>query len=208
MANQHTPEERQAFLEDVAAFAAGELSEERAAALMAAARVDATVMQALRGEEALDKLLELYEFPEMPVGIEKRFWERFQQEKIEGESIASGRTWWLKIATPIAAAILLALGLIYLPPTTETPDPGKVSGNPPGVEKNVETAEEEDYVLPFVAAEENSEKPRELKAEELKLLKAMDDARLQPLGDLQDPEDARLVDILDTLETLEPQRDQ
>lgn len=207
MANHLTPEQRQAFLEDVAAFAAGELSEERAAALMAAARADAEIMQALRAEEALDKLLELYEYPELPEGIEGRFWQRFQQEKLEGESLTSGRVWWLKIAAPVAAAILLALGLIYLPPSSTDPEPDKIGGNPPAVDKS-EPLEEEDYVLPFVAAEETGEKPRDFKPEELKLLKAMDDARLQPLGDLQDPEDARLVDILETLETLEPQKDQ
>ncbi len=206
MANHLTPEQRQAFLEDVAAFAAGELSEERAAALLAAARVDATIMQALRAEEALDKLLELYEYPELPEGIEGRFWQRFQQEKLEGESLTSGRVWWLKLAAPIAAAILLAVGLIYLPSSNE-PEPDKIGGNPPAIEKN-EPVEEEDFVLPFVAADDNGEKPREFKPEELKLLKALDDARLQPLGDLQDPEDARLVDMLETLETLEPQKDQ
>ena len=62
-------------------------------------------------------------------------------------------------------------------------------------------------MLPLLSVEETGEKPKELKAEELKLLKAMDDARLQPLGDLQDPEDARLIDDLDTLEGLEPQKD-
>ncbi len=206
MANQHTPEQRQAFLEDVAAFAAGELPEDRAAALMAAARSDAAIMQALRAEEALDKLLELYEFPEMPVGIEKRFWQRFQQEKLEGEVLTSGRTWWLKIAAPVAAAILLAVGLIYLPPSTPSNSPETVGENPPRVE-TPEDEQEEDLVLPLLSMEETGEKPRELKAEELKLLKAMDDARLQALGDLQDPEDARLIDNFDTLETIEPQKD-
>jgi hypothetical protein len=206
MGNPLTPEQRQAFLEDVAAFAAGELPEERAAALMAAARSDASIMQALRGEEALDKLLELYEFPALPDGIEKRFWQRFQQEKLEGEVLTSGRSWWLKIAAPIAAAILLTVGLIYLPPNTQSNTPETVGENPPKVEAP-DDEQEEDLVLPLLSVEETGEKPRELKAEELKLLKAMDDARLQALGDLQDPEDARLIDTLDTLETIEPQKD-
>ncbi|CAG0956173.1 hypothetical protein PLCT2_00480 [Planctomycetaceae bacterium] len=206
MADPFTTEQRQAFLEDVAAFAAGELSEERGAALLAAARQDAVIMQALRSEEALDKLLELYEFPEMPEGLEKRFWQRFQHEKIEDEPLAAGRAWWVRIAVPIAAAIVLAIGLVYLPPWNQSNTPEEIGGNPPKIEAP-EEEQEEDFVLPLLSVEETGEKPKELKAEELKLLKAMDDARLQPLGDLQDPEDARLIDTLDTLEGIEPQKD-
>lgn len=202
MADHLTEAQRQ----DIADLALGKLSEERATALLAAARQDPNLMRALREEEALEKLLDLYEFPEIPKGLEKRFWERFQQEKLEGETLGSGRTWWLRIAAPVAAAILLAIGLIYLPPDTPTNDPVKVGGNPP-VETPVEPEAEEDLVLPLLGADEPSDKPRELKPEELKLLKAMDDARLQALGDLQDPEDVRLVDTLETLETIEPQKE-
>ena len=133
MADPFTTEQRQAFLEDVAAFAAGELSEERGAALLAAARQDAVIMQALRSEEALDKLLELYEFPEMPEGLEKRFWQRFQREKFEDEPLAAGRAWWVRIAVPIAAAIVLAIGLVYLPPWNQSNTPEEIGGNPPKI---------------------------------------------------------------------------
>lgn len=205
MAEPFTPEQRQAFLDDVAAFAAGELSEERGAALLAAARQDAVIMQALRSEEALDKLLDLYEFPEIPQGLEARFWQRFQRERIEGE-VGASRAWWVRIALPVAAAIVIAIGLVYLPPWREGNTPQEIGGNPPKVDAPDEDFDD-DYVLPLISVEESGDKPRDLKADELKLLKAMDDARLQALGDLQDAEDARLIDTLDTLEGIEPHKD-
>lgn len=206
MAEPFTSEQRQAFLDDVAAFAAGELSEERGAALLAAARQDPVIMQALRAEEALDKLLELYEFPELPQGLAARFWERFQREKLEGEPLGASRAWWVRIALPVAAAIVLAIGLIYLPPWGQGNAPQEIGGNPAPLDVPDEETED-DYVLPLISVDEPGEKPRELKADELRLLKAMDDARLQALGDLQDAEDARLMDTLDTLEGIEPHKD-
>lgn len=203
--NANNPEQRAAFLEDVAEFAAGRLSEERGAALLAAARRDPVIMQAVRQEKALESLLDLYEFPELPEGLEKRFWQRFHGEQVEIESLGGRGRLWLKIVGPVAAAVIVALGVIYFTPPSETPPP--VDSAHVDVIEPDELSVDEPYI-PMVAAElDVTERPEELKGETLKQLKLMDDMRLVALDELQEAEDARLMDDLDTLNQLEPHKD-
>lgn len=199
--------QRQAFLDDIAEFAAGRLSEERAAALLAAARRDPLIMEALRREEALDALLELYEFPELPQGIEGRFWTRFQQEKLEQEGLAGGRgRFWLRVLGPVAAAVIIALGVFYFtPPSPQAPNtPGSEQAQIPDEGEMPEL----DPLMGLVVVEpEAVPRVEDLKPEQLKLLKIMDDPRLEALGRLEDADDARLLEDFEMLSELDPGKD-
>lgn len=205
--NNLSGQQRQAYLDDIAEFAAGRLSEERAAALLSAARRDPVIMQALRQEEALDGLLELYEFPELPQGLEGRFWARFQQEKLEQEGLAAGRGgFWLRVLGPVAAAAVIALGVVYFtPPSPQAPN---TSGSEQAQLPDDGNGPDVDPLMELVVVEpEGVPRAEDLKPEQLKLLKAMDDPRLEALGRLEDAEDARLLEDFETLSELDPGKD-
>ena len=186
------------FHDDLAALIAGELPQTRVREILARAESDPVLARALAQEKSLDRLLNFYEVPEPSAALRKQFWTRFHSEKLLGQSgmVESSRgRLWLKLAGPIAAALVITLGLIFWP---------NGRGQGPGLPDNTPVAENTDdgddliEVMYGSAPEDTSPN-----AEQLRHLKLLDDARLAALDAIQQPDDLKLIDQFDLLSELD-----
>jgi hypothetical protein len=201
-------EQYQADLHDLVR---GALPPERAREILQAAEHDEPLARAIAHERQLDAWLEQYEVPELPEGFEGRFWQRFQQEKLYGES--AGRRWFWKAGGALAACLLLAVGALMFVNFDR-------DGATPSENRDIATVEEDtqedtshgvtDEVLyewdelDYLAGVEAPRMFRfQLDAESLRLLKALaDDDRFAELDALRPGDEGLLRADLELLQQL------
>lgn len=192
------------YRDDLADFVRGRLDQDRAAEILQAAQVDAQLREAIEAERSLDRWLEYYEVPELSEGFEGRFWRRFHGEKID--SATRSGAWLFKLVGPLAAGVLIAIGIILFvnngdapgndTTTADTQDGAEDAGLDTPVLETDWTDEEITYITGGTDEPLRIEK---LNADDLELLKLLDDAAFLPLDELDRPEDLLIADDLDTL---------
>ena len=193
------------YREDLPELIRGRLEPGRAAEILAAAQQDETLRNALEQERTLERWLEYYEVPEPSEGFQGRFWRKFGEERVvEGRRAV----WLMRMVGPLAAAILIAIGVIVFVNNGDTPAPinGTASTEDAGeqpAELEVTWAEDEySYVIGDTVPDANQPKREKLSAEDLELMKKLDASAFLPLDDLERPEDMQVIDDLELLTEL------
>ena len=192
------------YREDLPELIRGRLDPERAGEILAAAQHDEVLRGAIEGERTLERWLEYYEIPEVSEGFQARFWRQFHEEKV----VAGRRSVWLmRLVGPLAAAVLIAVGVILFvnndtsPPindTAQTDDAGEGTdtGDP------VEVVWEQDEIDYVIGGEDVTPTREKLSADDLELMRALDDSAFLPLDDFDRPEDVGVIDDLELLKQL------
>ncbi|MCB9893048.1 MAG: hypothetical protein H6839_01205 [Planctomycetes bacterium] len=194
------------YREDLPELIRGRLEPGRAGEILEAAKTDETLRNALEQERSLERWLDYYEVPEPSEGFQGRFWRRFSEERV----IEGRRTVWLiRLVGPLAAAILIAIGVIVFVNNGDTPpqvNGGTASVDDAGVEpESVEVTwpeDEFDYVIGSTVPDTQQPRRETLSAEDLALMKQLDNAAFLPLDDLERPEDVQVIDDLELLTEL------
>lgn len=192
------------FRADLAALVAGELPQSRVREVLAAIERDPALAGELAEEKALDRLLNFYEIPEPSAEFRKRFWTRFHNEKLLGSSgmlgsgVGRSSRLWLKLVGPIAAALVLTLGLIFWPREPQTP-----AKDGTALERDSGGVTPEDEEVAKIVFNKQPEEVSAAGADFLRRLKMMDDPRLAVLDGLQQAEDIKLAEQLDLLTDLD-----
>lgn len=185
------------YRQDLPEFISGRLDAKRAGEIAQLAETDAELRQAIESERALDSVLELYEVDGPGNGFEDRFWREFH----ESRTLGGGAGWLLKLAGPLAACVLLAIGafLFMNLDSEETGAPlADSQDNAPAPVVEVTWEESEfDYL-----GGDAPDTQRRLDAETLSELKTLDDANFSPLDDMENPEDLLVIDNLELLNEL------
>lgn len=199
MTNESFPPDLQ---QDIAAFARGTLDPERARELLAAAEHDPQLKLAITQEQTLEQWLGFYDVPELSEGFQGRFWKRFHEGKVYGETAGSRGGLLLKLAGPIAAALLIGVGIFMFmngddsPPVTDPPETI-------AEDDADDTAEVEFDEFDYLAHGEPADKTdRALDLEELRQLKLLADTAFSELERVQNPDDLGLIQDQDLLEQL------
>jgi hypothetical protein len=179
------------FQEDIPAFVRGTLDNARAQELMAAAEQDDRLRNAIEQERTLEGWLEFYEVPEPSSGLSARFWKRFHNEQAFGTESGGRSGLLLKLAGPLAAAVLIATGLVLF---FKGDDPANPPNPKPDVVAETADDEEDDFLVQFMsepdAEPETEERPT---LEELRLLKQLADPAYADLDKVPHPEDLLLI---------------
>lgn len=190
------------YYEDLPELARGSLSPARAAEILRAAQADPALMRAIAAERSLESLLEHYEIEGPSPGLAARFWARFHGEDATPVVGSRRAAWGLRLAGPLAAGVLLAIGLIvFLRPDSPPPDPGQAALEQPAPAP-VDPDELEELRLLADAPARNGGQ-RELDLEALQLLRALDDDAFLPLDRVTQPENLALINELDLLKALD-----
>jgi hypothetical protein len=187
------------FREDIPEFIRGRLNAERAAALLKAAEDDEVLRAAIESERSLERWLDYYEVAE-PAGLEGRFWRRFHEEKV----VAGRRSLWLlKLAGPLAAAVLIAVGVILFINDEETPppDPNPITVGNTDDSLEVTWDDVEFDILSGVPTEPDARGDK-LDAEALATMRALDNPAFLALDDLAQPEDLAVIEDFDVLKQI------
>lgn len=194
------------YREDLPELIRGRLDPARAAEILEAAKGDETLRNALEQERSLERWLDYYEVAEPAQGFEGRFWRRFHEEQL-ADAASRRSTWLLKLVGPLAAAVLIAIGVIaFVDNGEDIPEPAPITAHtedPKPVE--VEVSWDDDEITYITGVAEPITDPRradKLSAEDLELMKALDNAAFLPLDDLDRPEDLAVIDDLDLLTKL------
>lgn len=185
------------YREDLPELIRGRLDPGRAAEILRAAEHDAELREAIEQERTLERWLEYYEVPEIDAGFERRFWNRFHEEKT-GRSAS----WLFKLVGPLAAGVLIAVGIILFVNNDDAP-----IDNTPKTAEN-QTPEDDGGVIELEFSEAEyvvgveTDEPRKLDLETLELLKALDDPAFLALDNLERPDDMAVIDDLELLTKL------
>ena len=167
-------------------------------------------------ERRLDRLLSIYEVPEPPPGLERRFWQRFHKARMLGEAgLNDGHALRiLRVLGPVAACLVIAFGvwmLVQPPPPTIKPEPQPIAeGNPDG---NIESdpilaaaptasPEDTDAYMDVVVPRPKDERFRGLDLKKLQLLKELSKAEYADLN-FGNPDDIPLIDDFKLLRDLD-----
>lgn len=194
------------YRDDLPELIRGRLDPERAAEILEAAKGDETLRNALEQERSLERWLDYYEVAEPAQGFEGRFWRRFHEEQL-ADAASRRSAWLLKLVGPLAAAVLIAIGVIaFVDNGEDEPEPAPITAHkedPKPVEVEVSWDEDEfDYITGVTAPLTEPSRADKLSAEDLELMKALDNAAFLPLDDLDRPEDLAVIDDLDLLTKL------
>jgi hypothetical protein len=195
------------YREDLPELIRGRLDPGLAGEILAAAQEDETLRNAIEQERTLERWLEYYEVPEPSEGFQSRFWRRFGQERVVD---ARGAVWLMRLVGPLAAAILIAVGVIAFINTGDDPAPidDTASTEDAGEEPELEVTWPEDEFDHIISGtvpsdtEGETSRRKTLSAEDLELMKALDNSAFLPLDDLDRPEDMTVIDDLDLLTKL------
>lgn len=184
------------YYDDLPLLARGKLPPARAAEILRAAESDAALRAAIDSERALEEVLALYEVPEPAATLEGRFWRRFH-----GVDQAAGRGAWIfKLAGPLAAGVLITIGIIMFFRSDDAPV------QPPVAEQAEEIPDDEiDWttVETYAAGETAAPEPRKLSAEDLALMKQLDSEKFLALDRIGQAEDLNLAEDLELLKALD-----
>ena len=187
------------FRDDLPEFIRGKLDVARASELLKAAEDDEVLRAAIESERSLERWLDYYEVPE-PAGLESRFWRRFHDEKLVG---GKRSLWLLKLAGPLAAAVLIAIGVILFidndEPTTPEVTPIAETEDAPALEVTWED-DEFDYITGGPTEPEG--RGDKLDAEALATMRTLDNPAFIALDDLDRAEDLAVIDDLELLTQL------
>jgi hypothetical protein len=191
------------YRDDLPELIRGRLDPARAAEILEAAKHDQTLRNALEQERSLERWLDYYEVAEPAQGFEGRFWRRFHEEQL-ADTVRRRSSWLLKLVGPLAAAVLIAIGVIaFVDNGEDIPEPAPITA---GVEDpkpaEVEVSWDDDEITYITGVAEPITDPRradKLSAEDLELMKALDNAAFLPLDDLERPEDLAVIDDLELL---------
>lgn len=183
------------YREDIPEFIRGRLDTVRAAELLKAAEDDEVLRAAIEQERTLERWLDYYEVAE-PAGLEARFWSRFHEEKVVG---GKRSLWLLKLAGPLAAAVLIAVGVILFVNDEET-----ATLDPTPVAEVDETSLEvtwDDVEFDVLSGVPTAPDGRGdvLDAEALATMRALDNSAFLPLDDLAQPEDLAVIEDFELL---------
>lgn len=186
----------QEYYEDLPLLARGKLPPERAAEILRAAQADPALRAAIESERALEEILDLYQPPEPSVTLQGRFWKRFH----EGEAV-SRTGWWLKLAGPLAAGVLVTIGIIMFFRGDDAP----VDTTPQAAEEDADDDAEIDWtdIESYAAGPQTAPEGRKLSAEDLALLRTLNDKAFLALDNVEQPEDLTLMDDLELLRALD-----
>lgn len=204
------------FAEDIPELVRGRLDPARAGEILRAAETDESLRRAIGSERELERLLEAYEVPAPSAALQGAFWRRFHEAKVLGdESVGSRRTvWLLKLVGPLAAGVLIAIGIVAFynpgstpvdPARTAQEDPEK-TGNPPVFDEPDEELDDLGY-LADVAERLEPRKNENLSAADLETLRKLDTDAFLALDRIQQPEDLSLVDELELLQAIDRAED-
>lgn len=187
------------YIEDLPQYVRGHLEPAHAKAIEAAAKSDARLRAAIEAERNLERILDQYETPVPPAGLEGRFWRRFHSDKVAGR-----RNWLLKLAGPLAAGVLIAVGLIIFVNRDVDPAPEITAEQDAETDTDTDAPEIEvtwgESEVEYIVGG-GTERPAMDQAS-LELLKALDNAAFLPLDELERPEDLLVLDEFELLRAL------
>jgi hypothetical protein len=183
------------YYDDLPLLARGKLPPARAAEILRAAESDAALRAAIDSERALEEVLALYEVPEPAGTLDGRFWRRFH-----GVDQAAGRgTWIFKLAGPLAAGVLITIGIIMFfrgdDPPVQPPEAGQTADIPDDAEI--------DWNDVVTYAADVAPEPRKLSDEDLALMKQLDNEKFLALDRIGQAEDLNLAEDLELLKALD-----
>lgn len=200
---RHIPDDLQL---EIMLLAQGRLGEPRAGELMARCQREPELGALLRQERSLESFLDAYETPEPTAKFKRSFWQRFYGER-GAETLTGGGAsrWLLRVAGPIAAAIVVAFVLVFssMNSTPVTPKDGD------GIAKDGEepvtdpTPDEIDYGTPPIVDIDDPADGKAPSLEQLRLMRELAQPEFAPLSQLRESEDIRLATQLNLLEELE-----
>lgn len=199
------------FAEDIPELVRGRLDPARAQEILRAAETDPELRRAIGSERQLERLLEAYDVPEPSAALEGAFWRRFHEARVMGdESVGTRSTaWLLKLVGPLAAGVLIAIGVVafYNNPSQPENEPVKTSEDKPADPEGEVVLPEDDWDdLGYMAeAPERLEpgKNERLSVSDLEMLKKLDADGFLALDRIQQPEDLTLVDELELLKQID-----
>ena len=180
--------------DDIPPLVRGVLDPARARQILNAAENDAALRRAIEAERSLEEILDLYEPPEPSPELEGRFWRRFHG----GEG---GRgALWLKLAGPLAASVLIAIGVIaFLRGETSAPSTQSETVAEDSAFDDIDW----DDVVAYSVGSESAPEKRELAAADLHLMRRLDNESFLALDRLAQAEDLNLADDLELLRALD-----
>lgn len=191
------------YHEDLPELIRGRLDAGRAGEILRAAEQDSELRAAIEQERSLERWLEYYEVPAPGEGFEGRFWRRFHNEKMDE---STGRAAWLfKLIGPLAAGVLIAVGIILFVNRDEPVQPAEntTAEQPTEIEEApVLEVEWDDSEFEYIAGGEQPDTHGRLDLETLELLKALDDPAFLALDDLARPDDMAVINELELLAQL------
>lgn len=199
------------FAEDIPELVRGRLDPARAQEILRAAETDPELRRAIGSERQLERLLEAYDVPEPSAALEGAFWRRFHEARVMGdESVGTRSTaWLLKLVGPLAAGVLIAIGVVAFYNNSSQPEnePVKTSEDKPADPEGEVVLPEDDWDdLGYMAeAPERLEpgKNERLSVSDLEMLKKLDADGFLALDRIQQPEDLTLVDELELLKQID-----
>lgn len=190
------------FQEELPAFVRGQLSPAREQEIRTAAETDPQLAKAIHEEIQLESFLGSLRVPEISSDFRQQFWKRFYTE--------NARAPWLRLAGPIAAVLVLSLG-VYLfvygneDPKPETPiadtkepekEPAKKSEKEVTPASSTEVVEEIDFS--FISDRPDDQR-RKFSLEELEFLKQLNSSEFVHLDKIMNSEDMALITDLSLL---------
>ncbi|MDC1141547.1 hypothetical protein OAU50_00515 [Planctomycetota bacterium] len=202
---QPEPNNLELYRDDLPALVRGRLSPVREQEIRQAAEADPELARAIGEEQALEGFLDSLKTPEVSADFRQRFWKRFYTT---GEATGGVRASWVRLAGPIAAMLVLALGVyIFAFNGDETVPPNPIADGTTEDEPILDTTADE--ASPAAAAVQEidfsfatdrpDDKNRTLTLEELELLKALDRAEFVHLDSIDSSEDMALLEDLSLL---------
>lgn len=196
------------YHEDIPQLVRGSLDPQRAAEILRAAQSNEALRHAIARERSLESLLDLYDVPEPSAGLEGAFWRRFHESRVMDDVSVGGRrtAWMLKLVGPLAAGVLIAVGIVTLynrdGDTDLQPNPPQRAAQEPA--NNTIVVEDDDWdELAYFAGVSERPEPKRLDADALETMKQLDHPAFLILDDLAQPEDLGLVDNLEVLQALD-----
>ncbi|MEE9312213.1 MAG: hypothetical protein V3V10_07335 [Planctomycetota bacterium] len=185
------------FQEDLPAFVRGQLSPALEQEIRSAAETDPQLAKAIREEIQLDSFLGSLMVPEISSDFRQRFWKRFYTD--------NARMPWLRLAGPIAAVLVLSLGVYLFVYGNEDPKPATPIADikEPTPEDKTPNAKEvtpavEEIDFSFISDQPDDNK-RKFSLEELELLKQLNSSEFVHLDKVENSGDIALVGNLSLL---------
>lgn len=190
------------YYDDIPELVQGRLAPARAAEILRAAQTDEALRRTIDAERALESVLEMYESPQPSAALQGSFWRRFHEGRAEGGRRAA---WALKLVGPLAAGVLILIGVVafFRDSTDPVPPPVDSAQNSnPGDAADADL-DELAYLGDVEPRQEIPALPKGPDLDALETMQKLNSEAFLPLDGIGTPENVPLVDNLELLKALD-----